>query len=161
MPHRKRSRPVPHLDECLARAATGGLHRLGDVDAQTSLICCPPLYSIFGQMTQCGAPAIAAHCIGHRSTLRGHMQRTAFSMHPLHPILCIRLPWEIPCAPLSPSEYFETKQDAPGGSAHEGHFCLRASICFWNLRTSLGWRSATLVCSPWSCVMRNSWGVGL
>ena len=112
-------------------------------------------------MTQCGASAIAAHCIGHRSTLRGHMQRTAFSMHPLHPILCIRLPMEIHFVPLSPSEYFETKQDAPGGSAHEGHLCLRASICSWNLRTSLGWRSATLVCSPWSSVMRNSWGVGL
>ena len=89
------------------------------------------------------------------------MQRTAFSMHPLHPILCIRLPMEIHFVPLSPSEYFETKQDAPGGSAHEGHLCLRASICSWNLRTSLGWRSATLVCSPWSSVMRNSWGVGL
>lgn len=27
--------------------------------------------------TQCGAPTIAACCIGHRSVLRGHMQRTA------------------------------------------------------------------------------------
>lgn len=89
-------------------------------------------------MTQCGALAIAARCIGHRSALRGHMQRTAFSVRPLHPILCIRLPREIHFAPLSPSEDFETKQDVPGGSAHKGHFCLRASICSWNLRTSLG-----------------------
>ena len=89
------------------------------------------------------------------------MQRTAFSMYPLHPILCIRLPMEIHLPTLSPSERFEANQDAPDGSAHEGHLCLRASICSWNLRTSLGWRSATLVCSPWSSVMRNSWGVGL
>lgn len=89
------------------------------------------------------------------------MQRTAFSVRPLHPILHISLPREIHSPTLSPSECFEAKQDAPGGSAHKGHFCLRASICSWNLRTSLGWRSATLVCSPWSSVMRNSWGVGL
>jgi len=34
---------------------------------------------IFGPMVQCGASVIAAHCIGHRSTLHRHMQRSAFS----------------------------------------------------------------------------------
>ena len=31
-----------------------------------------------GEMTQCGASAIAAHCIGHRSALRLALQRSAF-----------------------------------------------------------------------------------
>ncbi|MDD7658854.1 MAG: hypothetical protein PUJ28_09505 [Prevotellaceae bacterium] len=33
-------------------------------------------------MKQCGAQAIAARCIGHRSTLRGHLQRTAHFTSP-------------------------------------------------------------------------------
>lgn len=117
----------------------------------------------------------AARCIGHRSALRGHMQRTAFSAHPPCPILHISLPRKIHSPTLSPSERFEARQDVPkrpqkhicctrtgampppsgniapvpmmlylmptiqpGCSMHKGHFCLRASICSWNLRTSLG-----------------------
>lgn len=198
MPHRKRSWTVPRPCECLAPSATGGLRRPEDAGVHAAHPGRPPHHSVFGQMTQCGTPAIAARCIGHRSALRGHMQRTAFSAHPLCPILHISLPREIHSPTLSPSERFEARQDEPkrpqkhicctrtgampppsgniapvpiilslmptiqpGGSMHKGHLCLRASICSWNLRTSLGWRSATLVCSPWSSVMRNSWGVGL
>lgn len=39
--------------------------------------CRPMPDTISSPMMQCGAQAIAARCIGHRSTLRGHMQRTA------------------------------------------------------------------------------------
>ena len=38
----------------------------------------PACVFVAGRMTQCGALAIAARCIGHRSALRRALQRTAF-----------------------------------------------------------------------------------
>ena len=60
-------------------------------DAEAGHRRCFSQDSIPSEISQCGASAIAAHCIGHRSTLHQHLQRTApgtcchlpYSPHPL------------------------------------------------------------------------------
>ena len=60
-------------------------------DAETGHRRCFSQDYIPSEISQCGASAIAAHCIDHRSTLHQHLQRTApgtcchlpYSPHPL------------------------------------------------------------------------------
>ena len=60
--------------------------------------------------TQCGASTIAARCIGYRSTLRGHMQRTASDGPSGCRFLRTRLPGHTcPTRPSSP-ECFEARR---------------------------------------------------
>lgn len=57
-------------------------------DAEAGHRRCSSQDSILAEISQCGASAIAAHCISHRSTLHQHLQRTApgtcSALHPAH-----------------------------------------------------------------------------
>ena len=53
-------------------------------DAEAGHRRCSSQDSIPSEISQCGASAIAAHCIGHRSTLHQHLQHTA----PGTPAIC-------------------------------------------------------------------------
>lgn len=63
----------------------------------SAMICLPhssPHDGILGQMTHCGASAIAARCISHRSAVRRASQCTAFSTCPFCPASGFRFPQE-------------------------------------------------------------------
>ena len=83
--------------------------------AQTGRRHCPPPGCNLGQMTQCGASAIAARCIGHRSTLHGHMQHTAFGTGLLCHPHCVHLPDGVRGTRLPPSECSEAKKNSVRG----------------------------------------------
>lgn len=57
-------------------------------DAEAGHRRCFSQDSILAEISQCGESAIAAHCIGHRSALHQHLQRTApetcSTLHPAH-----------------------------------------------------------------------------
>lgn len=82
-------------------------------DAEVSHRRCSSQDSILTKISQCGASAIAAHCIDHRSTLPQHLQRTA----PGTPAICHTHRTRYPetaqqaCRPLPPS--FHTITDSP------------------------------------------------
>ena len=85
-------------------------------DAEAGHRRCSSQDSIPSEISQCGASAIAAHCIGHRSTLHQHLQRTA----PGTPAVCHTRRTRYPetaqqaCRPLPPS--FQTIPDSSSAS---------------------------------------------
>lgn len=69
-------------------------------DAEAGHRRCSSQDNILAEISQCGASAIAAHCIDHRSTLPQHLQRTApGTCSTLHPA---RRPSAILTAPAIP-----------------------------------------------------------
>ena len=56
-----------------------------DTLPQTPLCTTAPSRGIAGQTAQCGAQAIAAHCIGHRSAVHRPTHRAAFPRAAQHP----------------------------------------------------------------------------
>lgn len=82
-------------------------------DAEASHRRCSLQDCILSEISQCGASAIAAHCISHRSTLHQHLQRTA----PGTPAICHTHRTRYPetaqqaCRPQPPS--FHTITDSP------------------------------------------------
>lgn len=81
-------------------------------DAEAGHRRCSLQDSILAEISQCGASAIAAHCISHRNTLHQHLQRTA----PGTPAVCHTHRTRYPetaqqaCRPLPPS--FHTIPDS-------------------------------------------------
>ena len=90
-------------------------------DAEAGHRRCSSQDCIPSEISQCGASAIAAHCIGHRSTLHQHLQRTA----PGTPAVCHTRRTRYPetaqqaCRPQPPS--FQTISDSPP-PLHLSHF---------------------------------------
>lgn len=87
-------------------------------DAEAGHRRCSLQDSILAEISQCGASAIAAHCISHRSALHQHLQRTA----PGTPAICHTHRTRYPetaqqaCRPQPPS--FHTITDSPLRSAY-------------------------------------------
>ena len=66
----------------------------GKAAVRSLLGCCPPYGSSYVHLLQCGASAIAAQCIGHRSALHCASQRSAFVPRPwcrIPGLACLRM----------------------------------------------------------------------